>query len=74
MACNEIYSLDASDPVSNTNFDPPFGSSRPAPEDGVRLLRAFLTIAQPALREAIIELATRMSEAYQPVSNAQRTV
>ena len=63
MAWNEIRSTDASDAVSNSNFEPAFETSRPAPEDGARLLRAFLTIAQPALREAIIELVTRMSEA-----------
>ncbi len=74
MRWTEIFSLDASNPVSNTNFDPAYDSSRPAPEDGACLLRAFVTIGQPALREAIIELVTRMSEADKSSSNAQRTV
>lgn len=65
--------MDASDAVSSNNFEPKFDTSRPAPEDGARLLRAFLTIGQPALREAIIELVTRMSEAGKPSSDAQRT-
>jgi hypothetical protein len=74
MAWNEIFSLDAANPVSDTIFDPAYDSSTPAPEDGARLLRAFLSIGQPALREAIIELVTRMSEADKPLRNAQRTV
>jgi hypothetical protein len=62
MAWNETFSEDASNAVANSTFDRAQDSSRPAPEDGARLLRAFVNIRQPALREAIIELVTRMSE------------
>jgi hypothetical protein len=33
-----------------------------SPEEGVRLIRAFLRIKQPELRAAIIDLATRMAD------------
>lgn len=44
-------------------FNSASGSSRPAPEDGVRLMRSFLSIRQRAVREAIIVLATKLSAA-----------
>jgi len=37
-------------------------SSRPAPEEGVRLIHAFRSIKQSALREAIIRLVEELSE------------
>jgi hypothetical protein len=33
-----------------------------SPEEGVRLIRAFVRIKQPELRAAIIKLATQMAE------------
>jgi hypothetical protein len=33
-----------------------------SPEEGVRLVRAFIKIKQPAFRAALIELATRMAD------------
>jgi hypothetical protein len=72
MGWNEIFLLDASDPLFS--FDATYVSSSPTPEDGARLLRAFLSIGQPALREAIIKLVARVSEADKPSSRAQRTV
>jgi hypothetical protein len=40
---------------------PSLSSVEPNPEDGVRLLRAFMTIRHAALREAVIELATKFA-------------
>jgi hypothetical protein len=73
MAWDELFPADASDAVSNANFDPASDPSRPTPQDGARLLRAFLGIRQPTLREAVIKLAVRMSESDRPSSGAQRT-
>ena len=36
--------------------------SRPAPEEGVRLMRAFMSVRQQALREAIIEFVAKLSK------------
>jgi hypothetical protein len=33
-----------------------------SPEEGVRLIRAFIKIKQPAFRAALIDLATRMAD------------
>jgi len=35
--------------------------SRPGPEEGHRLMRSFLTIRQPAVRQAIVELVALLS-------------
>ena len=35
--------------------------SRPSPEEGYRLMRHFANIRQPALREAVIDLVTRLA-------------
>jgi hypothetical protein len=72
-AWDDLFSVDAWEAASNTIFEPPYDSSRLAPEGGARLLRAFLRIGQPALREAIIELVARMTEADESSSSAQRT-
>jgi hypothetical protein len=37
-------------------------SSRPTPEDGHRLIHAFMEIKQVALREAIIQFVTELSK------------
>ena len=38
--------------------------SRPSPEDGHRLIGAFLSIEQPALREAIVNFVMELSAIY----------
>lgn len=35
--------------------------SPPSPEDGNRLLRSFLSIREPALRDAIVELVSALA-------------
>jgi hypothetical protein len=45
--------------------DPAGASSRPTPEDGLRLIHAFLGVKQAALREAIIKLAAELSKLRQ---------
>jgi hypothetical protein len=47
--------------AADCRFDSPRRPSRPAPEDALRLMRSFLCIRQPAVREAIIELVTTLS-------------
>jgi hypothetical protein len=39
-------------------------SPRPTPEDGRRLIHAFLDIKHAALREAIIQLVTELSKRH----------
>jgi len=39
-------------------------SSRPTPEDGRRLIHAFMDINHAALRKAIIELVTELSKRH----------
>jgi hypothetical protein len=47
---------------SNTSFvDAPIEIC-PSPEEGVRLIRAFIRIKQPELRAAIIKLATQIAD------------
>jgi hypothetical protein len=62
MSAKETSRLDFSDVSarSRQSAAPP-SSSRPAPEEGIRLLRAFSGIRQAALREAVIELATKFA-------------
>jgi len=38
------------------------GQPEPSPQEGYRLMQAFVQIRRAAVREAIIELATRLSE------------
>ncbi len=40
------------------------GSSRPDPEEGHRLMRSFLSVRQPALRQAIVQLVAELSTHY----------
>jgi hypothetical protein len=35
--------------------------SAPSPEEGHRLLRSFFSIREPALRDAVVELATALA-------------
>ena len=45
----------------DTSFHEPIEISA-SPEEGVRLIRAFIRIKQPELRAAIINLATQMAD------------
>jgi len=42
--------------------NPAGASSRPTPEDGVRLIRAFMNVKQAGLREAIIQFVEELSK------------
>ncbi len=53
--------VDPSDTDANGNFGPTRGSSRPPPQDGVRLMRAFIGLKQPALRQAVIDFVAKLS-------------
>ena len=46
----------------NTNFVHEPIEIRASPEEGVRLIRAFIRIKQPELRAAIIKLATQFAD------------
>jgi len=59
MAKKEALSTGASDHGGQRN--PAGTSSRPTPEDGLRLIHAFMDIKEVALREAIIQLVTELS-------------
>lgn len=62
MAWKEDFWVDPLDIAAVTSrFDPGRASSMPAPEDGIRLMRAFLSIREPAARQAVIEYATELS-------------
>jgi hypothetical protein len=57
-------SFDPLDTSTRSSLSAPLQSSfRPAPEEGVRLLRAFAGIRQPAHREAVVELAVKLARA-----------
>ena len=38
--------------------------SRPDPEEGLRLIGAFLAVRQPAVRQAIVTLVSELQKAY----------
>ena len=46
----------------NTSFAHAPVESSASPEEGVRLIRAFIRIKQPELRAAIIKLTTQMAD------------
>jgi hypothetical protein len=46
----------------NTSFVPDSIETSASPEEGVRLIRAFIRIKQPELRAAIIKLATQIAD------------
>ena len=50
------------DDRSNTSFVHAPSEISASPEEGVRLIRAFIRIKQPELRAAIIKLATQMAD------------
>ena len=61
MAWNESFGSDhltVAKEVSEQRAPSPL---KPPPEDGLRLIRAFVGIRQPAVREAIIEFVTKLS-------------
>jgi hypothetical protein len=51
------------DPLANAAHPRRLDSSKPSPEDGVRLMRAFVNVRQPALREAIIDFVAKLAPA-----------
>ncbi len=62
MANKEAFSAGPADgSIAGGPRDHSGGSSRPKPEDGLRLMHAFLSIQQDALREAIIQFVTELS-------------
>ncbi len=62
MAQIETFSAGVVDAAVNVDRLERFGdSSRPSPEEGHRLMRAFLNIEKASLREAIINLALELS-------------
>ena len=62
MARKETLSVgQAKASVDGGQRDFPGDHSRPDPEEGRRLMRAFLNIREAALREALIALVTEIS-------------
>ena len=62
MARNEAFSTGPADgAVNGGQRDRAGASSRPKPEEGLRLMHAFLSIRHAALREAVIKLVTELS-------------
>jgi len=59
IAETSIGPSDAS--VSRGKTDSARGFSRPDPEQGLRLMRIFLSIREPSLRQAVIRLVTELS-------------
>jgi hypothetical protein len=47
-------------------YEPPWSAPSLAPEEGLRLMRAFVNVRRPALREAIIEFVTKLSQGDSP--------
>jgi hypothetical protein len=64
MAKKEAFPTGSSDPFVNPDGrrNPAGTSSRPTPEDGLRLIHAFMDVKQVALREAIIQFVTELSK------------
>ena len=50
--------------VNRGQTDPAASFSRPHPEEGHRLMRAFLSIREAALREAIITFVAEVSKLH----------
>jgi hypothetical protein len=63
MAKKETHSSDSSDgSIDHDGQGNRAGaSSRPTPEDGLRLIHAFMDIKEAAIREAIIRFITELS-------------
>jgi hypothetical protein len=63
MAKKEPFSTSPSDArIKGGQRNPARASSRPTPEDGRRLIHAFMDIKQAALREAVIRLVIELSK------------
>jgi len=64
MAKKEPFSIGPSDArIKGGGQRNPAGAS-PTPEDGRRLIHAFIGVRQPALREAVIRLVTELSKLH----------
>lgn len=62
MAQNETFSAGpAGAPLHGGQRDQSGHTSRPNPEEGHRLMRAFLSIRRAALREAVVNLVRELS-------------
>jgi hypothetical protein len=69
---SEIFSQDKHADVGDTSFVRAPMVIYASPEEGARLIRAFICIKQPELRAAIIKLAKQMAEikaSVKPVEN-----
>jgi hypothetical protein len=65
MAKQANFSVAPSDTrVNRGQTDPARGFSWPDPEEGHRLMRAFLSIREAALREAIITFVAEVSKLH----------
>jgi hypothetical protein len=65
MSKKEVLSTGLSDALFNQGSpknSAGISSSRPTPEDGRRLIHAFMDVKPAALREAIIQLVTELSK------------
>jgi len=67
MAKKGAFSTGSSDAFINHGGqrNPAGTSSRPTPEDGLRLIHAFMDVKQAALREAIIQFIVELSKLRQ---------
>lgn len=62
MVRKEVFSTDSEESsVRSLLADPPWDAGRLNPEQGHRLMRAFLNIEEAALREAIVNFVTDLS-------------
>jgi hypothetical protein len=66
MAKKEVFSIGPSyAPIKGEGRRNPSGNySRPTPEEGRRLVRAFMDIERRALREAVIQLVTDLAKLH----------
>jgi hypothetical protein len=67
MSKKEAFSTGLSDALfnhGNKKNSAGISSSRPTPEDGRRLIHAFMDINHALLREAIIQLVTELSKRH----------
>ncbi len=61
MAQRETFPDTAGGAIGGRQGDAPGDSSRPNPEQGHRLMRAFVSIRQAVLREAIVKFVEELS-------------
>jgi hypothetical protein len=60
--------------VNRRRPDPARSISSSGPEEGYRLIRSFLNIREPALRQAIIELVMELSAPERPFESGASAV